>query len=369
MLQRTRNAALLATLLVAGASRAVASSPTSQDDAYHYQLFRNGQHDWNYVEWWYFNVVDPSSGLNLAFTYSVLDPENLTGFGSTGLLAVAYTSNGNFNESRFLPAVQFQGSPSSADLSIENSGSVEVIDDTSYHVLGAVAGAHSITWDLTYIARSSPFLGIEGENVGLLPWEKMSWLVYMPRALVSGEVTIDGKSYALTDVSGYHDHNWGEWILNNVIWNWGQYSEPGFDLELGDFRRRAAGVLSFDLGGERTVFPKNQYRVVHTRWSQDAENHGWFPTETWLFAENDRFALLAAVRADETQALLPPPNIPFLFLKPLLFEQTASYSGSLWERDHAFGWQLVHLFFGSGFKEFATRTTAQTRKAIEDTVP
>lgn len=364
-----RNRAFLAILLVAGASGTAASVPTHHDDAYHYALFRDGLHDWNYVEWWYFNLIDESSGLHLAFTYSVLDPENLTGFGSAGVLAVAYTPEGDFHESRFLPAVQFHGSPTSADLSIGGSGSIEVIDDASYRLQGAVAGAHSIAWDLTYVSRSSPFLGIDGEKVGLSPWEKMSWLVFMPRALVSGEVNIDGKSYVLTDASGYHDHNWGEWSLANVIWNWGQYSGPELDLELGDFRRRAAGVVSFDRGGERTVFEKDQYRVVHTRWNRDGDTRGWFPTETWLFAENERFALVAAIRADETQALLPPPGIPFLLVKPLLFEQIATYRGSLWERDGAGRWQLLHLFSGPGFKEFATRTSAQTGQLVEETVP
>lgn len=61
-----RNRPLLAILLLAGASAAAASSPTSHDDAYHYHLFRDGRHDWNYVEWWYFNVIDEPTGLHLA---------------------------------------------------------------------------------------------------------------------------------------------------------------------------------------------------------------------------------------------------------------------------------------------------------------
>ncbi len=68
--------------------------------------------------------------------------------------------------------------------------------------------------------RQSPaFFGGRREQVGLFPWEQMSWLVYMPAALVSGEVVIDGRTYLINDVRGYHDHNWGEFILTTFTWN------------------------------------------------------------------------------------------------------------------------------------------------------
>jgi hypothetical protein len=111
MLSRFRGTALLAVALVAGCPAAFASGPTLRDDGYHHDLFRDGAHDGNYVEWWYFNLVDETSGLGLAFTYSILDPENLTRFGSTGLLAAAFTSEGAIHESEFLPADRFHGSP------------------------------------------------------------------------------------------------------------------------------------------------------------------------------------------------------------------------------------------------------------------
>jgi hypothetical protein len=358
MLMRLRGTVLLATVLGAAPCVALASGPTGRDDGYHYELFRDGAHDGRYVEWWYFNLADPSSGLSLAFTYSILDPENRTGLGSTELLAAAFTEDGLFHESELLPADRFHGSPASAALVVDGGGSVEVIDERTYHVTGAVAGDHEISWDLTYVARRPPWLGGEDEAVGLLPWERMSWLVYMPAALVSGDVTIDGRTQALTGVSGYHDHNWGEWILTDVIWNWGQYSEPGLDLEIGDFRRRPAGVVSVESGGERVVFEKDEYRVLHTRWRYDVGTRQLFPTETRLLARNDRFALDVTLGAVGTQALLPPSGIPFLLAKPVVFEQTAWYSGKLWTRSASGRWRLRRTFCGPGFKEYAARTAA-----------
>jgi hypothetical protein len=73
-------------------------------------------------------------------------------------------------------------------------------------------------------------------------------------------------------------------------------------------------------------------------------------------------ALAVAYTASGDLALLPPPDIPFLLVKPLPFERTASYSGIPWERD-------VHFFERPGFKEFAKPASAGTCRPIEETNP
>jgi hypothetical protein len=72
--------------------------------------------------------------------------------------------------------------------------------------------------------------------------------------------------------------------------------------------------------------------------------------------------LAVAYTASGDLALLPPPDIPFLLVKPLPFERTASYSGIPWERD-------VHFFERPGFKEFAKPASAGTCRPIEETNP
>jgi hypothetical protein len=71
--------------------------------------------------------------------------------------------------------------------------------------------------------------------------------------------------------AGYHDHNWGEWIPTELLWNWASYHEPGFGLALGDFRNWPTGVLGVDVEGERVVFEKGQYLLIHTQWAWNAE--------------------------------------------------------------------------------------------------
>ena len=37
------------------------------DDAYHYSDFRDGNHDAVFIEWWYFNLFDQTSDIQIIF--------------------------------------------------------------------------------------------------------------------------------------------------------------------------------------------------------------------------------------------------------------------------------------------------------------
>jgi len=359
MLPKIRGVVTLGCALLLPSLARGGEGPRLADDGYHYEQFRDGAHDGRYVEWWYFNLVDPSAGLNLAFTYSIVDPDNRTGFGTTGLVAATLGPGAPLQSTYFLPADRFHGTPTSADLVVDGAGAVEVIDDETYRVWGAIPGDRPISWDLTYSARSAPWLGGADEMVGLHPWEKMSWLVYMPAAVVSGEVVLGGEVHRVTEAAGYHDHNFGEWVLNNVTWNWAQCTAPGLDLELGDFIRRPVGVLSVSVDGERLEFDKGEYAVLHTRWEHDAGTGRSFPTQTRLVARNRRASLYVVLGGLETTALLPPPEIPFLFVKPVIFEQLVECSGAVrWRHEH--GGSKRRRFRGAGFREYAVRTAARS---------
>lgn len=78
----------------------------------------------------------------------------------------------------------------------------------------------------------------------------------MPGANVSGTLTSDGTTYNV-NAPGYHDHNWGEWNLNGVPWNWAQYSQPEF---------------AFDLAKDM-FFQSGQYTIIHTQWGYDPMNN------------------------------------------------------------------------------------------------
>jgi hypothetical protein len=169
----------------------------------------------------------------------------------------------------------------------------------------------------------------------------MSWLLYMPRAEVSGTLTVDGKSY---DVSapGYHDHNWGEWNLNGVTWNWAQYSEPDLAFGMGDFPDKPGGVASVEVNGQRFTFTSGQYRLTHTKWSYDANNNLSYPTQSVFQAAGAAAQILLVMDVQQTEALSPPTAPP----KAVIYEQTAHYTGQVWANGK------LRMISGDGFKEY-----------------
>jgi len=316
------------------------------DDAYHYPAWRDARHDAFYTEWWYFNFHDPRAGVDCIFSYFVTNPEDIGGLAQVQMVAVAYTAAGTVTAIDRHPAADFAADDRQADVRI-GGNSARVDADGRYHITG-VSHDGRLAWDLEYVADSVPWFGGDRMPVGRLAWEKMSWLVQMPRARVTGTVTIDGRPHAIR-ATGYHDHNWGEWIPADGTWNWAQFSSPRLALEVGDFIGKPIGVVALDLDGARTVFTPDQYSLVHTRWGWDRVNRLFFPTESLLTADNGALRLEVTLRALKTEPLrgdLPRP------LKDLIiYEQTARYDGVV--RGWVAGeWRVRAWLRGMGLKEW-----------------
>ena len=328
------------------------------DDAYHFASFADGKHDASYAEWWYFNLVDPEQGVQAIFAYSVVDPTDRGGLGLASVLAVAYAAGGPLQEGAYLKPDVFAASTDEADVTVgeglPTGGRIEVIDDSHYRITGTVEGAHRVAWDLRYARESESWFAADRRLVGRFPWEQMSWLVYMPSASVGGTLTVDGHAYRLRGARGYHDHNWGEWIPGVVTWNWAQYSSPRLRIALGDFPRVAEGTVGVDFEGRQTVFDQTQYTITHSAWTFDAVNKRWFPGRSHLRAESESMRLDVRFRALDTVGIAPPLALP---VRPLIYEQTAEVTGTLWEKTPAGSWQRLASFADTGFKEYTSLTT------------
>jgi hypothetical protein len=177
----------------------------------------------------------------------------------------------------------------------------------------------------------------------------MSWLLYMPRAAVSGTLTIDGQTYRM-ESSGYHDHNWGEWDFNAINWNWAQYSQPGLTFDLGDFVDNPNGRASFDLWGKRVVFSASDYKLVHTEWGLDPLTNLSYPTQSVFTAERNDMQIRIVMNVQKTVPLSagPPPAL-------VIFEQPTHFTGEITINRH---WLPIKIpFEGNGFKEY-TATSA-----------
>ncbi len=349
-------------LCVAAAALADTGAPAvgREDDAYHFAAFADGRHDGSYAEWWYFNLVDPKQDVQAIFAYSVVDPADRTGRGLSSVLAVAYVPGGPLQQGAYLTPGAFTGSTEQADVSVGpalgSEGHVEVVDDGRYRIAGTVDGQHPISWDLVYERESASWLAADRRPVGRFPWERMSWLVYMPSASVSGTVTVDGHAYVLHGARGYHDHNWGEWIPGLVTWNWAQYSNARVRIAVGDFPKVAEGTVGVDFDGRQTVFAKPQYTVTHSAWRFDAVYRRWFPTRTRVRAESDTMILDVRFQARDTVPVVPPLDLPLL---PLVYEQTADITGRLWKKTASGQPRLLKSFAGMGFKEYTSITTVK----------
>jgi hypothetical protein len=234
----------------------------------------------------------------------------------------------------------------------DDANYIEVIGFNTFHIVGSV-GNGQISWDLRYEPQMAAWYAADRKHVGRRQWEQMSWLVYAPGAYVTGEVVLNGEVYHMQQASGYHDHNWGEWVPFNVLWNWMQYFEPGLALEVGDFRNSPVGVVGIEYAGQRTVFQKNEYSLFHTQWELDPAKRKWFPRVSWLLAENQEKRLIVRIRTLASETLGLPIELPEILPEMVLFEQTAFYSGQLWDKNDRGTWDSVVKFHGSGFKEYS----------------
>ena len=362
-----------AVMLVAAGSAPEATAEAASDvelspasDAYHYSAWRDGRHDALYTEWWYFNLHDARAGVDAIFSYFVNNPDDIVGRGMVQMVAVAYTAEGTVSAIDRYPVAEFEAREAIVDVRIGANRAWREQDGT-YRVSGKSRDGR-LEWDLNYAAAAEPWFAADRMAVGRtgLEWEQMSWLVQMPRARVRGTMRIDGREVAVRG-SGYHDHNWGEWIPTDATWNWAQFSSPRLALEVGDFIGKPVGVVALDLDGARTVFTPDQYSLVHTRWGWDRVYRLFFPTESLLTADNGALRLEVTMRALATEPLRG--DLPRPLRDLIIYEQTARYEGRVWEWVGAEGvggaagdgvdgaggvgeWRVSALVRGMGFKEW-----------------
>lgn len=318
---------------------------TARDDAFHYKYWQGTPYDGAYTEWWYFNLYDKKQDLQAIFSYQVVDPANVTGQGTAFIAAAAYKGGDIVNTFDRVPLPSFAASYSVANV-VFGANKISVIGPYSYRINGASANGR-VTWDLEYDRESDPWFAADHAHVALDAWEQMSWLVYMPRAHVTGTVTVDGHSYDV-ESSGYHDHNWGEWNLSQVRWNWAEYSEPGLSFDLGDFIGNPNGRAAIDIKGHRVVFPASQYKLVHTKWAYDSLNKTYYPIQSVFTGDN------GSIHVSVTMDTVKTDPLP-VFPGQVIYEQTTHFNGVVTAPDDE-NREAEIKFEGSGFKEYTAAT-------------
>lgn len=324
---------------------------TPADDGFHFALYKDHSHKLFYVEWWYYNFVDPATGLSAMVTFAVCNPGNELELGVASLNCAALTPEGKaVTKIDFLrSATSFTATPDNADVTLGSS--FVKCDSADCYRIKAASADGGIAMDLTFerTARSQ----LLADNVpGYASWEVSSWLVYMPSAKVTGTITVEGKAYALTDAKGYHDHDWGMWMLPERIWSWAQFSSEdhrvAFDVGFHAAFQKSTAYMG--VGGMDLYFPQDRFEVVQEGWETWSEF--WtYPTRMTFTATDStgKYRLDLKWQVTATSTLWKYPLI--------VFEQSCTYDGTLSEIDPATGaaGKVVETIREAGFCEFTNR--------------
>jgi predicted secreted hydrolase len=187
-----------------------------------------------YFEWWYFDahLDDGSTAVIVFITKEIMERKGPL---RPGLKMTITRPDGvKLSASPFFPPDEFTASKQSCDVKI---GPNWVHGDL--HTYQLHAEANGMSADLTFTGIVPPWRPLDGKAYFGDREHYFGWLPAIPYGTVQGTLTYDGKTHNVTG-SGYHDHNWGNLSLPNVIdhWYWGRaqfgdYTVPSFCLQKG----------------------------------------------------------------------------------------------------------------------------------------
>jgi Predicted secreted hydrolase len=179
-------------------------------------------------EWWYFDSkLDDGSTLVIVFyTKSMLSPN--TGLKPQISLNLDRPDGTKIQKMLEFPAAQFSSSKDKCEVKIGDnlfSG-----DLRSYEIRVAFD-------DVAADIRLTGQVPAWRPETGRIAFEKgasshyFAWLPSVPQGAVSGSITVAGKTEEVSG-SGYHDHNWGDVSMLELIhdWYWGRAQVGGYTV-------------------------------------------------------------------------------------------------------------------------------------------
>jgi hypothetical protein len=326
MTQRRMIIAIIA-LFLSGMGCAVDVSP--KDDAYHYMA--NGVDDQHYNEWWYFDVADNDTAFQVVYLLS--DPDNISSQRKIQVQVVVMQDG--------LPHVMGQrrsrgygGDRNSPMFDIDKSG-FSSEEEPNMRVWGEAqdnATGNTIHWDLVYQPTDSPWFAIPVQaHIGHLKDDWIKWLVYMPSAEVTGTLTIGNRTRDLQG-TGYHEHAWGRFDLNDPQIIRASVSDPlqEFSLAFAEILgEQRAAFLGIEKDGKRIVFSNEQIRLNYSNASYAFDNMtaAAFPHAYNVEADNGEYILHLAVDVQKSAAATIDNQSPLPGV--IVFQQVSAMQGTL----------------------------------------
>ncbi|MCS6993313.1 MAG: hypothetical protein NZP74_05720 [Anaerolineales bacterium] len=185
-----------------------------------------------FFEWWYFDAhLDNGTTVVIVFaTKPLLDRDGP--LRPVVLVTLNCAERGKITHSAFSPVSEFHATREHCHVRIGRNYIEGDLHTYRVHVeLPAEADTFSsgITFDLTFRSETPPWRPGAGKAYFGNHTRFFGWLAAIPYGSVEGTICCDGESRPVSG-AGYHDHNWGNVHLYQVMdyWYWGR-------ARLGDY--------------------------------------------------------------------------------------------------------------------------------------
>ena len=207
-------------------------------------------------------------------------------------------------------------------------GNAELNEKTphNYSITGSVA---DVSWNLEYLQSTPTIDAYSDRNFGILSWEKVSWMVKMPRARVTGTISINGAPIQLNAL-GYSDTNWGEALPFSTRWEWAQFNDENISVVFGAMYRWGRLYKTYayaEINHDVVDFDGKTFKILEREWGTEAITGIKMPTKTRFEMKKGPYTLdcaYAPVRMDTISMKISP-----LLPRPCVAEQISRFTGTL----------------------------------------
>ena len=241
-----------------------------KDDAFH------GSLNFLDIEWWYFDaVLEGGYSLHVGIRTFHIKKQGIVKSRievyKNGKILVEAVKTDPFNKfhiSDEIPLIELDGKRI-MELNLEK---YKKTGEWSYNITLKIEN-HAV--DLTFTGSTRGWK-IETSNYN-------SWAVALPKAKVSGTMTIDGRSIPVNGI-GYHDHNWDYSVvtaLKNIGWLWGRIIGDTLNVVWAKTlitreKHNLLAVINQD-GNENKYFSINPNNIVFIPRKFVKKNGRWIP--------------------------------------------------------------------------------------------